>query len=75
MAAEDFAYYASIVPGAILRLGCANRDQGIGWDPENRSVIGLHSPVFDIDEAVLTLGVKVFSEIVRVANRLPYFRT
>jgi len=75
MAAEDFAYYASVVPGAILRLGCANRDQGIGWDPENRSVIGLHSPVFDIDEAVLTLGVKVFSEIVMVANRLPYFRT
>lgn len=74
MGAEDFAYYASIVPSAILRLGCANREKGISWDRKNHSVIGLHSPRFDIDEKVLGIGVRIFTDVAMRANHLPYMR-
>jgi len=75
MGAEDFSYFASVVPGAILRLGCANRSKGICWDQSNSSEIGLHSPKFDIDEAVLGIGVRVLTEAVMQVNRLGYFRS
>jgi amidohydrolase len=55
--AEDFAYFCQARPGAIIRLGCGNESKGI--------VHPLHSPYFDMDEDVLAVGVKVFTEAVR----------
>ena len=57
MGAEDFAYYALERPSAIIRLGCSNKKKGI--------VHPLHSPYFDLDEAVLEIGVSIFTEAVR----------
>ncbi len=74
MGAEDFAFYASIVPSAMIRLGCANRAKGICWDRNNDSVIGLHSPHFDIDEEVLSLGVRIFTLGAMRADRLSHVR-
>jgi amidohydrolase len=55
--AEDFAYFSLERPGAIIRLGCGNESKGI--------VHPLHSPYFDMDEEVLAVGVKIFTEAVR----------
>ncbi|MFQ5915816.1 MAG: M20 family metallopeptidase [Nitrospinota bacterium] len=57
MASEDFAYYTENVPGAFFRLGSGNVERGI--------TASLHSPRFDIDEAVLPFGVAVFAQIAR----------
>lgn len=54
---EDFAFFAIERPGAILRLGCANREKG--------SVHPLHSPHFTVDEEVLVIGVRLFTEVIR----------
>lgn len=70
MGAEDFSYYASIIPGAMIRLGCANRAKEICWDQKSQSVIGLHSPDFDIDEKVLGIGVRIFTQFAIRANHL-----
>jgi amidohydrolase len=55
--AEDFAYFSLERPGAIIRLGCGNESKGI--------VHPLHSPYFEMDEEVLAVGVKIFTEAVR----------
>ena len=55
--AEDFAYYAQERPSAIIKLGCGNEAENI--------VHSVHSPFFDIDEEVLVVGVRLFSEVVR----------
>lgn len=55
--AEDFAYFALQRPSAIMRLGCGNKGKGL--------VHPLHSPLFDIDEGVLMVGVQIFSEAVK----------
>lgn len=48
MAAEDFAYYAQVVPSCFYRLGTGN---------ESKSILsGLHTPTFDIDEQALETG-------------------
>lgn len=47
MGAEDFSFFGSKVPAAMMRVGVAGN--GIGHQP-------LHTPDFDIDEAVLPLG-------------------
>ena len=57
MGAEDFAYFTKARPGAMIRLGCANKAEGV--------VHPLHSPRFDIDEKVLDIGVAIFYEAVR----------
>jgi len=49
MGAEDFAYFAQVVPGCMIRLGCASPD-----DPQAAS---LHSPDFHLDERALASGV------------------
>jgi len=54
--AEDFALFTQRVSGAIMRLGCSNPERGITHP--------LHSPHFDIDEAVLPIGVEVFTQAV-----------
>jgi len=56
MGSEDFAFFTLRCPATIIRLGCNNPSAGI--------VHPLHSPYFDIDERVLTVGVDVFSRAV-----------
>jgi amidohydrolase len=54
---EDFAFMAAKAPGAIIRLGCR--------DASGRFIHPLHSPHFDMDEAVLPLGVEIFCRAVK----------
>ncbi|MCP4693830.1 MAG: amidohydrolase [Desulfobacterales bacterium] len=49
--AEDFAFFARERPAAIVRLGCGVPD---------KPFTPLHSPYFDIDERVLSAGVRLF---------------
>jgi len=60
MGSEDFAYYLEHVPGAFFRFG-ARRPE---WEP-----VPLHSPHFDIDEAVLPAGTEFLDAIARCALR------
>jgi amidohydrolase len=55
--AEDFAFMARKAPGSIIRLGCRDASQ--------RFIHPLHSPLFDMDEAVLPLGVEIFCRAVQ----------
>lgn len=50
MGGEDFSAYLARVPGAMLRLGCAA--------PERQAHF-LHSPLFDIDERAIAIGVRI----------------
>jgi amidohydrolase len=50
MGGEDFSVYLDKVPGALLRLGCADGCTEAAF---------LHSPLFDIDERALTLGARI----------------
>lgn len=52
MGAEDFSFFASEVPAAMMRIGVAGSD--VGAQP-------LHTPAFDIDEAVLEQGAAVLA--------------
>ncbi len=54
--AEDFSFFAQQKPSSIIRLGCGT--PGEKFNP-------LHSPYFDIDERVLEIGVRLFSEAVQ----------
>jgi amidohydrolase len=54
---EDFAFFSDLVPGTMIRLGCSNPDRDI--------VRVGHSPFFDVDEAVLPIGVEVFYQAVK----------
>jgi hippurate hydrolase len=58
MGSEDFSYYLQHVPGAFFRFGARRPD----WEP-----IPLHSPRFDIDEAVLGIGAEFFDALARRA--------
>jgi len=53
---EDFGYFTQKVPGAMIRLGCANSDRGL------KPVF--HASNFDFDEKVLGVGVELFTEII-----------
>ncbi|WP_205672397.1 M20 family metallopeptidase [Ammoniphilus sp. YIM 78166] len=53
---EDFAYMAQRVPAAMFFLGCALPD-GIKRE--------LHTPIFDIDERCLPMGVTILAEIAK----------
>ena len=60
MAGEDFAYMTQKAPGAMLNLGAK-------LDDLNRPN---HSPIFDIDEACLPIGVGILAEsAVRLLKR------
>lgn len=54
---EDFAFFALERPSAIIRLGCGNAEKGLTHP--------LHSPQFDIDEDVLLIGMRLFTEAIR----------
>ena len=60
MGSEDFSYYLQHVPGAFFRFGARKPE----WEP-----IPLHSPRFDIDEAVLSIGAEFFDAVARRALR------
>lgn len=55
MGSEDFAYFLERFPGVLLRLGC--------HDPGRLPSHGLHSPFFDFDERVLSVGVRLFTHL------------
>jgi amidohydrolase len=50
---EDFAWILDKVPGALVRLGVRRTDVADGGD--------LHRGTFDIDEAAISVGVRLFS--------------
>ncbi|WP_146534656.1 amidohydrolase [Rubripirellula reticaptiva] len=52
MGAEDFSFFASVVPAAMMRIGVTGSD--VGAQP-------LHTPTFDIDESVLEHGAAVLA--------------
>lgn len=52
---EDFAYYLQQVPGAFLFLGARNEAKGCKYPH--------HHAHFDIDEAVLPLGVALLTQL------------
>ena len=56
MTGEDFSYFLENVPGCYFWLGTGNPDKGI--------IHPLHSPKFQIDEDVLSLGAAVLSKTV-----------
>ena len=60
MGGEDFAAYLEMIPGAMFRLGVASGD---------RPAAPLHSPLFDIDERALGLGVRIIARAVILAAR------
>jgi amidohydrolase len=56
MGGEDFAYFAKVVPGAMVRLGVGNKK--IGADKP------WHHPAFKADEAAIPFGAAVLSKAV-----------
>jgi metal-dependent amidase/aminoacylase/carboxypeptidase family protein len=56
---EDFAYYLQVVPGAFFIIGSGNA---------NGTSAPLHSPDFDIDENILSIGAAVMANIVLDIN-------
>jgi amidohydrolase len=57
MGGEDFGLFTQLVPGAFMRLGCANAARGITHKG--------HSPHFDVDERALPIGVEIMTEAIR----------
>jgi len=49
MGAEDFGFYSQQVPGCFFRLGTANKEKGITH--------GVHTPLFNIDESAIEIGM------------------
>ena len=58
LGAEDFAFFTQAVPGAMTHIGC-------GKNLEKNQEIPSHSPNYDIDEAVLPIGVEIFTDAVK----------
>jgi amidohydrolase len=56
MGGEDMAFFNQLVPGACIRLGCAN--------PSRNLSRRLHSPHFDLDEDALMIGVDIYTAII-----------
>lgn len=50
MGSEDFSFYLDHVPGVMFRLGVAGEQ--VGHAP-------LHTPLFDIDERALQVGIRM----------------
>ena len=61
LGAEDFAFFLQDVPGTMFRLGVSG-DQGCA---------PLHSGYFSLDERSLELGVKILSQTIVMATKLP----
>jgi amidohydrolase len=50
MGAEDFSYFAELVPSAFFQVGSKNEDCGLVW--------GHHHPKFDLDEEFMVYGME-----------------
>ena len=59
MGGEDFAYYLHRIPGCYVRFGA---------QAPGREAFPAHSSKFDIDEGVLPVGARYFSELARLAG-------
>ncbi len=59
MGSEDFSYYLRKMPGCYVRFGARKHSQ---------EYIPLHSPEFDINEDVLSVGAAFFDEVIRVST-------
>lgn len=55
MGAEDFSAFANRVPGLYIKMGVRNQARGI--------TANIHTPDFDLDEAVLPLGARTMSTL------------
>ncbi len=55
MGAEDFGYYAQLVPACFFRLGTMNKNKGI--------TAGVHTPHFNIDEDAIETGMGMMAWI------------
>ena len=53
MGAEDFSYFLERVPGCFWFVGSKNEERGLVW--------GHHHPRFDIDEAVMGVGIETMA--------------
>ena len=53
MGAEDFGYYSQKIPGCFFRLGTANKKKGI--------TAGVHTPLFNIDEDAIEIGMGIMA--------------
>jgi amidohydrolase len=53
--AEDFAYFAQVIPGCFYRLGVRNEEKGI--------TSNLHSATFNVDESSLETGMGLMAWI------------
>lgn len=60
MGAEDFGFYSQEIPGCFFRLGTANKEKGI--------TAGVHTPVFNIDEAAIEIGIGMMATFGATAN-------
>jgi hippurate hydrolase len=60
MGAEDFGYYSEKIPGCFFRLGTANAARGI--------TSGVHTPLFDIDESAIAIGMGMMAWMGAKAN-------
>ncbi|MGG4132277.1 amidohydrolase [Paenibacillus illinoisensis] len=65
LAGEDFALYVQKVPGAFAFLGIGDQSGGKSYP--------LHHPLFDVNEAVLTEGSKIFVQWVVQAMNMAEF--
>ena len=55
MGAEDFSYYAQVIPASFVDIGSANAER-------NLTVLG-HNPKFDFDEEAMKTGIKVLCSL------------
>ncbi len=60
MGAEDFGYYAQLIPGCFYRLGTMNITGGISS--------GVHTPTFNIDENAIEVGMGMMAWLGSTVN-------
>ena len=60
MGAEDFGYYAQIIPGCFYRLGVRNEEKGI--------IHNVHTPRFNVDEDAISNGMQMMTWLGMKAN-------
>ena len=58
MGSEDFSYYLQHIPGCYVRFGARGEEQ---------EYVPLHSAHFDVDERVLLIGARYFTELASMA--------
>jgi len=60
MGAEDFAFYSHQIPACFFRLGVGN--------PHKKITSGVHTPIFDIDEAAIENGIGMMAWLAATAS-------